>query len=85
VALKPSDLSRLTEEEQADLKALETRIDRTLRESAKWSQNKHWISVSNTTPRIREEIAKIYRDAGWKVRWDDDQRDGMSMILETGS
>lgn len=80
MAVSPKDVRKLTDEDKAELKNLVSRIDQHLihREYESGIGFREHI-----TPRLREEITKLYKDAGWgEVSWQNGhQRDEETVFL----
>lgn len=86
MTITPKQAGEFTSEEKRTLRNLETNIDRTLREGFKNSFNRvtySWLNYSGqydsgvaVTGKVTTEIIRMYRKAGWNVKYESDQRDG---------
>lgn len=71
MVVRPKDVERLTAKDEKEVKRLEEMIDAALMEG-------------NTTinigffpcRKVRDAIMGMYQNAGWDVKYEDDQRDG---------
>ena len=76
VIKKEELLKALTEEQRAEAKALEKKIDLALR--GDFVEGRNVIVHINGWPheRVRRHLEKLYREAGWKIKFNSEQRDG---------
>jgi hypothetical protein len=81
VAITPNEAFATDEQERKLIAKLEAEIDLKLKEDCgKWGQG--IVTLNHTaTKRIREEIMRRYREAGWHVEYHDNQFDGASLTF----
>ncbi|MDP2628956.1 MAG: hypothetical protein Q8P15_03605 [Nanoarchaeota archaeon] len=83
MVVKPSDLEKLTEEEQKILTEAENEIDENLQRNYKpLLRDDVCINLPRNIyfgDRVFNEIIRIYQKAGWKIKYESDQRDGNYM------
>lgn len=83
MTIKPSDLSKIREEEKNDIKTLEKRIDESILLQSKFGKTSYEFSVDIfPNVKVRKEIIRIYREAGWKVNLIDDFKEGDYVLIE---
>jgi hypothetical protein len=71
MVITPKEAKELSAEEKANVKNLEIRIDKALQEQRLTFAINHFPSS-----KVREQIIRLYRGAGWNVEYISDQRDG---------
>jgi len=79
MAISPADAMKITPEEKDAVDRIEAEIDRRLLDHYQASLQKEcWIESSKLgkTPRMREEVVRRFKQAGWIVEFISDQRDG---------
>ncbi len=81
MAIPKSEAARtFTEQQRLEFVALENKIDEKIRSDYKGSG----ITVSLSrypNEKVRAAIIEKYREVGWQVRFEDDQREGTSVFL----
>ena len=71
MAVTPKQTRELTNEEKNIVKTLEKRIDEGLMQRRYTFDAKLFPSIN-----VREKVIQIYEKAGWKVKYESDQREG---------
>lgn len=77
MVIKKEELSKgLTEEQRAEAKVLEKKIDLALR--AEFVEGRNVIVHIDGWPneRVRRHLENLYKEAGWKIKFDSEQREG---------
>lgn len=82
MALKKGDIMRqLSADHASEVERLEKMIDQKLAED--YAGRRISISLSGFPhERVRQELTRRYKEAGWRIKFDDDQRDGAFVSLE---
>ncbi len=81
MVLDPKDLSKLTDEERRSIVEMEQQIDARLAESAQSMKKGISYTIPNgASLRAVQIIIEKYRDAGWIVKREGDQREGYSLL-----
>ena len=76
MAIKPSELNKVEDEDRQEIDQREKKIDAALKQMRRQGRAL-WIDAGLFgSGLVREALEKRYRDAGWHLRFYDDQRDG---------
>jgi hypothetical protein len=84
MAVTPAEAAQMTDGEKAALEHREAHIDKGIRKHSVYSDTNIYVSMGGggVTRRMRDELSRRYEAAGWVVKWNDDQRDGLSIQLQ---
>lgn len=80
MTIKPQETRELNEDEKEEVRRLEKSIDKRLMESD--SEYGITVDIQSTRPKVYKELIRMYDLAGWKVRYQSDQRDGDYLLFE---
>lgn len=70
MAITPEEAKKLTREEKSDVRRLELKIDKALKTGVRC------LDLSFPSEKVKEEIIRLYKEKGWPVEYECDQRDG---------
>ncbi len=77
MVLRPDQALSPDDEDQREIALCEERIDKALKRSAK-DRSSIWISAElfGSNALVRDTLLRRYRDVGWDITFQADQRDG---------
>jgi len=77
MAIEKAELSKiLTKKQLQEVKILESHFDKELREEYTGDQGVIIQLNNSPNPKIQHELERRYRQAGWKIVFHSDQREG---------
>jgi len=78
MAIGKEETNKLTEEQLAKVEALEKEIDEAIREGYGYDDKRIIVSIPYPPKKVRQELARRYRKAGWRIAFhlDDGRGDG---------
>lgn len=84
MVVRPEELiDNLTPEQEQQVKELEEIIDSVLRKYWTPEGNLNHVSIPfHPEEKVRSALIKLYRNAGWVMKFEDDQRDGNFVVVK---
>jgi hypothetical protein len=82
MTITPEKAKELTQNERKQICQLEKQIDATLTESFHERKDGIIVDLDCTSPRIIDELIRMYDGAGWNVQEKSDQRDGDYLVFQ---
>ena len=88
MVITPNEASKLTVEEENEIKNLENKVDEAIKSRYK-PYNSGGLCLDRGLfgeygTRIFNQMKKMYEQAGWEVKYESDQRDGDFIRLSPG-
>jgi hypothetical protein len=83
MTITPKQAREMNEKDKGNLAELERKIDAYLKEN--YNSKPTYIGAHYPGEKVFGELQRIYKAAGWTVRYENDQREGDYLVFSEGA